>query len=567
MAQSYQVSPRIGLLMATRNQAALLAIAIKSLQHQSYTNFTLTIVDDGSDDQTAVILSEFQQQDKRITVIQSRPQGKIPALNLAMQRAKPSAYYAVVSASCLYATSFFEDLMNKLIRVPKSSGIYANFCEGNASYSAAIFREPYYDYNESLVRDFFGPSILFRSEAFKQAGSLFLSEKKGLLETWQRMAQKFGPFESSAQVLQRWQPHPYDTPSSRPAIEPEKDLYPHLKIQALIPDSSPVDTDWLGLMSLAGHRLFTTATLQGRPNLILCGHLDQLEDARILARTAYAPLVLLINDMESLERLKTDPHLAYVLSNCQLATKTLKIAAALKGLHQPLVYMHGMTPREVNRLLSRIPGLLYRHRTLVILRTRGAPISIQHSLNSFKNMNRPPEFGDLIIYCADRHPATIQWLKQSPYPHFIAQKNAYLPEISFLLKQLSASFVLGLDAGTLPIKDWYFKLWPLLADPQVGMVSGHLNHAPGSQNLPFHVKNRQELNHLWPNYKPKRSLEQVPELSDSAFLMRKTTLEFLCQRHPNSVPMADSELFSHLLSQHKFINLLNRNTLALDILN
>lgn len=565
MTNKHLVRPRIGLLMATRNQSASLHSALSSLLNQTYPNFTLTLINDGSDDQTPELLKTLD--DPRLKIVSSRPQGLVPALNLAMQHSKPASYYAVVYASCLYAPRCLEILINQLLRKPKSSGIYAAFCEGSSQFTGAIFREPCFDGNELLVRDFLGPGVLFRAEAFKQAGALFLSEKKGLLETWQRMHLKFGPFESLPEVLLRWQSHPYDRPPHRPAADPEKELYPHLKVRVLIPDNSPVDTDWLRLLSEAGHSLYTPSTLKERPQLILCGHLDQLDAARTLAREHYAPLLLVLNEPESLEHLKREKALSYLLCNCQLATKTLKIAAALKGLHHPLVYMNGMTRREVNRLLSRIPMLLNRHRTLLLLRTQGGPSSLQHSLDAIRALNRPPEFGELLFFSADRHPGTLNWLKQNPYPYQMAHKNAYLPELAALLKQFQASFVLGLDAGTLPAKDWFFRLWPLLADPRVGMVSGHLNGAKGSQNLPFKFQHRQELNQLWPRYRPGRVLESVPELSDQAFLMRKSTLEWLCEQHPETVPLADNESLSHLSMQHGLLNLLHRQTVTLNLLN
>ena len=61
-------SPLVSVVMPTYNAEKYLAQAINSILAQTYTDFELIIVDDGSTDQTPAILKFCQQQDPRVNL-------------------------------------------------------------------------------------------------------------------------------------------------------------------------------------------------------------------------------------------------------------------------------------------------------------------------------------------------------------------------------------------------------------------------------------------------------------------------------------------------------------------
>lgn len=565
MAESPVVKARIGLLMATRNQAALLPVALDSLLGQSHRQLTLTVVNDGSDDNTLEILARYQH-DPRLTVVTTRPQGQVPGLNLAMQKGKPAAYYAVVYGSCFYAFNFLESMLDGLMRYPRSAGTFCCSCLGDAHQTGKIFQEPSYDANELLVRNSLGMGVMFRASSFKSAGGLFLSERKGIWETWQRLAQQ-GPFLKVPSILMRWQPSAYDMGPQAPAIDPEKDLYPHLKVRALVNPSDRIDPDWLALLTEAGHTLVLPDLIQERPQLVVCGSIETLPLALRQAYDHYAPLMYVVNEPEQLQALTNNPQTRFMFAASTLATRTLKSAQQIKAHgQQALVYMHGMTKRETNRLLTRVPMLLYRHKAVIVIRAYGHPRGLQRTLQALQAMNHPPDFAELVILALDRHPALLEWLKTQPYNWHLAQNNAYFPELLFLLRQFKGSYVLSLDAGIVPAADFFTRLWPLLTDPVAGMASGFINGAPGSQALPMHAKHPGELMRQWRQYKPKRPFDIVDTLSDSAFLIRKTVMEWALEAYPDTLPLANEGQFSRLLSKAGFHPVLSRQTVAFNLL-
>lgn len=73
--------PRISILMATYNRAGLISRAIKSALAQSYTDWELIIADGGSTDETAALVKEWQEQDRRVHYIPLGHIGRIATVS------------------------------------------------------------------------------------------------------------------------------------------------------------------------------------------------------------------------------------------------------------------------------------------------------------------------------------------------------------------------------------------------------------------------------------------------------------------------------------------------------
>jgi glycosyltransferase involved in cell wall biosynthesis len=82
------MTPAISVIMPVRNGAEWLAEAVASIRAQDFGNFEFLIVDDGSDDGTAALLSGFAAADHRIRLLRQVPQGIVAALNNAIAAAR-----------------------------------------------------------------------------------------------------------------------------------------------------------------------------------------------------------------------------------------------------------------------------------------------------------------------------------------------------------------------------------------------------------------------------------------------------------------------------------------------
>ena len=80
--------PKVSVIMPVYNQAEYLKQAIKSILNQTFQDFELIIINDGSTDQTADILNKFRRRDLRIKVFHQKNQGCTKSLNYGIKQAR-----------------------------------------------------------------------------------------------------------------------------------------------------------------------------------------------------------------------------------------------------------------------------------------------------------------------------------------------------------------------------------------------------------------------------------------------------------------------------------------------
>lgn len=93
--------PLISVFMTVRNGIPLLREAVESVSRQSYLNWELIVVDDGSTDGTLDYLMEVAHSDSRIKVIRTGGVGRARALNIALRECR-GLYFSNLDADDLY---------------------------------------------------------------------------------------------------------------------------------------------------------------------------------------------------------------------------------------------------------------------------------------------------------------------------------------------------------------------------------------------------------------------------------------------------------------------------------
>ena len=79
------MTPEITVILPAFNAAQFLARAIESVQEQSFADWELLIINDGSTDETLNIASAFEKQDNRIRVISQDNRGLSGARNTGLE--------------------------------------------------------------------------------------------------------------------------------------------------------------------------------------------------------------------------------------------------------------------------------------------------------------------------------------------------------------------------------------------------------------------------------------------------------------------------------------------------
>lgn len=80
--------PKLTIITTVRNGQSFIADYVRSLQQQTYQNFHIVFIDDGSTDKTAEQLLTLWENKKKLTLVKSQKPGRAAALNLAIDHAE-----------------------------------------------------------------------------------------------------------------------------------------------------------------------------------------------------------------------------------------------------------------------------------------------------------------------------------------------------------------------------------------------------------------------------------------------------------------------------------------------
>jgi glycosyltransferase involved in cell wall biosynthesis len=82
------MTPRVSVLLPVWNASATLAVALGSVQRQTFSDWECIVVDDGSSDGTDAIVRAATAADPRVVLVQTPHRGLVPALNEGLTRCR-----------------------------------------------------------------------------------------------------------------------------------------------------------------------------------------------------------------------------------------------------------------------------------------------------------------------------------------------------------------------------------------------------------------------------------------------------------------------------------------------
>jgi len=121
------LTPQIDLHILSYNRGDYLAEAIESVQRQTFGNFRLTILDDGSEDDSPEIAERYAATDERITVIRGEHRGIVPSRAIAVQGDAP--YLGWVDSDDLLEQTALEETWKYLKTNPSVGMVYTDFVD------------------------------------------------------------------------------------------------------------------------------------------------------------------------------------------------------------------------------------------------------------------------------------------------------------------------------------------------------------------------------------------------------------------------------------------------------
>ena len=162
-------NPIISVVMPVYNGEKYLDESIQSILNQTYKDFELIIINDGSADNSLEIIEKYKQLDKRIVVISRENKGLIKSLNEAIEQSKGS-YIARMDADDISLPTRFEEQL-KFMKDEKLDmcGSWVEPFENDKSFDIWKYPENHNNISFRLffVSSFAHPSVMFKSDVFK----------------------------------------------------------------------------------------------------------------------------------------------------------------------------------------------------------------------------------------------------------------------------------------------------------------------------------------------------------------------------------------------------------------
>lgn len=212
--------PRVSVVLPVFNAAATIRRAVESVRAQSWADWELVVVDDGSTDGTREILRGVAREEKRLVVIERAHAGVVAAANAAMESAR-GEFVARMDADDVAwperlaaQVAFLEEIGNREVGVVGSLVEFGGDRAANAGYALHV------DWVNSLVtpeeialsrfveQPLANPSVMFRRELVEKFGGYRAGDFPEDYELWLRWLDAGVRMAKVPRVLLTWHDSP-----------------------------------------------------------------------------------------------------------------------------------------------------------------------------------------------------------------------------------------------------------------------------------------------------------------------------------------------------------------------
>jgi glycosyltransferase involved in cell wall biosynthesis len=162
------------------NKEKSIGNTLKSVLNQTITDFEVIVVNDGSTDNSANVVTEFAKQDRRIRLVNKPNGGVCSARNRGIQEAKHE-YIALLDGDDIWDVHYLEEQTKMIQDFPKANMWGINFAEiENEKLTRKLetglpngyrgYVENYFEMKGRISDLFCSSSVVIRKSAFEKAG-------------------------------------------------------------------------------------------------------------------------------------------------------------------------------------------------------------------------------------------------------------------------------------------------------------------------------------------------------------------------------------------------------------
>ncbi len=189
--------PAISVIIPTHNRAHYLTEALGSVFAQTFTDYEVILVDDGSTDDTPKILAPYIQQ-KKVRYVFQEPAGVSAARNRGLSLAR-APHIAFLDSDDLFLPTKLDKQMKLFERDPQLGFVHCNFSKfddqgkdlgvrDTSRFSGRIYPSMLQEWSVLMAM----PCMLMRIEVIKEVGGFDESMARAEdLDLWRRIARRY----------------------------------------------------------------------------------------------------------------------------------------------------------------------------------------------------------------------------------------------------------------------------------------------------------------------------------------------------------------------------------------
>ncbi|AVT82855.1 glycosyltransferase family 2 protein [Rhodopseudomonas palustris] len=202
--------PKVSVIMPVRDGERWVAEAIRSVQNQTFRDFELLVIDDGSADATPAILADAAAADSRIAVLTQHRNGLVAGLNRGLSAAR-APLIARLDADDIALPDRLARQVDYMAAHPDVVllGGWATIIDENGQPKGREMRPSPNDLRATLMNKspFIHPTVMLRAEAARRVGGYHAAFEAGEdYDFWLRLAD-IGELAILPELLIRYREH------------------------------------------------------------------------------------------------------------------------------------------------------------------------------------------------------------------------------------------------------------------------------------------------------------------------------------------------------------------------
>ncbi len=215
-----KISPRVSVVLPVRDAVTTIGVALASIGAQTFRDWELIVVDDGSVDGTAEVLGEFGRAEPRLRVIRQQPKGVAAAFNAGIEAARGDCIARMDADDESRPDRLAEQIAFLDAPANRATGVVGSLVEFGGDRTKGEGYARHVDWLNSLVTSeeialnrfvespLANPSVMFRRELVTRHGGCREGDFPEDYELWLRWLDAGVQMAKVPRVLLRWNDAP-----------------------------------------------------------------------------------------------------------------------------------------------------------------------------------------------------------------------------------------------------------------------------------------------------------------------------------------------------------------------